>query len=397
ENVEDKILVPKLPKNYARCGHLIDGPYCQGCTLLRKKLEEDLDHGVNSSQNPPHVDECCCECGDALDGIFCQQCTCKSCGKAPCVSKPNFIDEYSNVFNPPPQPPIYSCEFCESNAQYGHYCTPQVPFINPEPAEYINTPGWNRPAFYNDDDDEESSNSLEDNIIYELPLLPEKIYSNPLFDEEIIPMKIDPHSFNAESDLIESMPHHDSSIIISSKIDSLFDEFAGELTLLKSIPSGINETGCHPEEENHFTKRLLYDNSSPRPPEEFVFENSNADIESFSPFPIPVEDSDSLIEEIDLSYTPDDPMSSSIEDDDDDSERDILIHEEFLDNYSLLLPVNDSFHFDIPLFSRPPAKPPDGNTRILNIKMMGDNSDQKVPIPNLMITLVSNQEKSSMT
>nr|GEU39326.1 hypothetical protein [Tanacetum cinerariifolium] len=34
---------------------------------------------------------------------------------------------------------------------------------------------------------------------------PKKIYSNPLFDEEIIPMKIDQHPFNAESDLIESM------------------------------------------------------------------------------------------------------------------------------------------------------------------------------------------------
>nr|GFA65607.1 hypothetical protein [Tanacetum cinerariifolium] len=30
----------------------------------------------------------------------------------------------------------------------------------------------------------------------------EKIFSNPLFEEEIIPMKIDQHHFNAESDLI---------------------------------------------------------------------------------------------------------------------------------------------------------------------------------------------------
>nr|GEZ06343.1 hypothetical protein [Tanacetum cinerariifolium] len=83
-----------------------------------------------------------------------------------------------------------------------------------------------------------------------------KIYSNPLFDEEIIPMKIDQHPINAESDLIESMPNHDSSIIISSKIDSLFDEF----------------------EETHSTKRLLYDNSSLRPPEEFIYDNSDAEI-----------------------------------------------------------------------------------------------------------------------
>nr|GFB82743.1 hypothetical protein [Tanacetum cinerariifolium] len=84
----------------------------------------------------------------------------------------------------------------------------------------------------------------------------------------------------------------------------------------------------------------------------------------------------------------------SIKEDDDDSERDILILEEFPSNYSLSLSVNESFHFDITSFFRPPAKPPDGNTKILNIKMMGDDSEQKVPIPGLTITRVSNQEKS---
>nr|GFD43253.1 hypothetical protein [Tanacetum cinerariifolium] len=72
------------------------------------------------------------------------------------------------------------------------------------------------------------------------------------------------------------MPNNDSSIIIPSKIDSLFDEFAGELILLKSIPPRIDETDCHLKEEIRLTKRLLYDNSSPRPPEEFVSDNSNA-------------------------------------------------------------------------------------------------------------------------
>nr|GEY34568.1 hypothetical protein [Tanacetum cinerariifolium] len=273
-------------------------------------------------------------------------------------------------------------------------------------------------------------------------------------------MKIDPHHFNVESNLIESLLNRDSLIISfsSSKIDSLLDEFAGELILLKLIPLGIDETDCDPEEEiclikklfmgdehldtipamesdefikssvenfidsllDEFTgeltlhksipsgidetdyhpeneirlfQRLLYDNSSPRPPEEFVFENSYAEIESFSPSPIPIEDSDYPMEEIDLTFTQDDPMPPSIEEDDDDS-RDILIREELLDNYSLSLPENESFHFDIPLSSRPPAKPPNGNTGILNIKMMGDVSDQKVHTPGLTITLVSNQEKS---
>nr|GEW26994.1 hypothetical protein [Tanacetum cinerariifolium] len=100
------------------------------------------------------------------------------------------------------------------------------------------------------------------------------------------------------------------------------------------------------------------------------------------------------MEEIDLSFTLDDPVPSGIEEDDYDSERDILILEELLNNYSLSLPEKESFHFDIPSFSRPSAKQPDGKTGILNIKMIGDISEQKVPIPRLMITPVSNQEKS---
>nr|GEV07264.1 hypothetical protein [Tanacetum cinerariifolium]GEV11539.1 hypothetical protein [Tanacetum cinerariifolium] len=180
------------------------------------------------------------------------------------------------------------------------------------------------------------------------------------FEEEIIPMKIDQHHFNVESDLIESLLNNDSSIIpSSSKIDSLLDEFTGELTLLKSIPPGIDKTDCYHENEIRLIERLLYDNSSPRPQEEFVSDNSDTDIESFSPFPIPVEESNSFLEEIDLFLKPDDPMPPGIEEDDYDSERDILILEELLGNYSLSLPENESFHFDIPLFSHPPAKPPD--------------------------------------
>nr|GEV41884.1 hypothetical protein [Tanacetum cinerariifolium] len=186
-------------------------------------------------------------------------------------------------------------------------------------------------------------------------------------NEEIILMKIDQHHDNAKSDLVESMCAHDSSLFISSKIDSLLDEFAGELTLLKSIPPRVDENDCDLEEDIRLIERFLYDNSSHRPLEEFVSENSNAEIESFSPSPIPVKDSDSLMEEIDLSFNLDYPMSSGIEDDDYDFKRDIRILEELLDNYSLSLPKNESFHFDIPSSSRPPSKPPDGNTGVLNI------------------------------
>nr|GFA08755.1 hypothetical protein [Tanacetum cinerariifolium] len=214
-----------------------------------------------------------------------------------------------------------------------------------------------------------------------------KTYSNPLFDldEEIISSEFNPiHNedlkndrFDTEPYLLKSLPNHDTLMYSPLKIDSLLAEFAGAFIFLKSIPPGIDKADCDLEEDIHLVEKLLYDNSSPRPPEEFNSENSYAEIESFSPSPIPIEDSDSHMEEIDLSFNPDDPMPSGIEEDDYDSERDIPILKELLDNYSLSLPANESYHFGIPSPYRPPAKPPDGNTGTLNIKMMGDVSDQK--------------------
>nr|GFA89771.1 hypothetical protein [Tanacetum cinerariifolium] len=174
----------------------------------------------------------------------------------------------------------------------------------------------------------------------------------------------------------------------------LIHEFAGELALLKSIPPGIDETDCDPEEDIRLIERLLYDNSSPRPPKEFVSVNSDAEIKSFSPFPILVKDSDSLMKEIDFTFTLDYPMLLGIEDDDYDSERDILILKDFPSNNTLSFAEKESFHFDIPSFSRPPVKQPDGHTGILNIKMMDDISDQKAFMHKLMITLASHQENS---
>ncbi|GJY64603.1 retrovirus-related pol polyprotein from transposon TNT 1-94 [Tanacetum coccineum] len=49
-------------------------------------------------------------------------------------SNPSSFIDSPNIFNPPPQPQTYSCEFCGNNDHYGYDCPPQVPFIyNPEP------------------------------------------------------------------------------------------------------------------------------------------------------------------------------------------------------------------------------------------------------------------------
>ncbi|GKA09573.1 hypothetical protein Tco_0688904 [Tanacetum coccineum] len=175
-----------------------------------------------------------------------------------------------------------------------------------------------------------------------------KISSNPLFDlDEVSPIddevlesitSIPPgiDSFDAESDLIESLLNRDTSFDSSSKIDFLLDEFAGELTRLQSIPPGIDNINLDPEGDIFFLESLLYDNSSPRPPEEFNSENPT---ESFSPSPIPVEDSDSLMEEIDIFLDGDKSIPPGIESDDFDSEDD--------DN-STSRPEFESFHVDYP-------------------------------------------------
>ncbi|GJV65553.1 hypothetical protein Tco_1476381 [Tanacetum coccineum] len=140
-----------------------------------------------------------------------------------------------------------------------------------------------------------------------------KIFSNPLFDldEEITSTKVDQ---------------------IDDEIVSPLDEFAGELTLPHSTPPRIDDVNLDPEGDILFFESLLYDNFSPRPSEEFNYENPT---EYFSPSPIPVEDSNSLMEEIDIFLDGDGSIPPGIESNDYDSEDD--------DN-STSRPKFESFH-----------------------------------------------------
>nr|GEV55836.1 hypothetical protein [Tanacetum cinerariifolium] len=260
-------LSPRPPQNCPKCGNPVDGQYCQGCALPRKKFKEDLFTYCIENR----ILQASSELSNDNTNVV------------------NAFKSYSLSIKTP-----------EEEKQ-----------IEEEQAAKVRY--WKILVCYDDDDE----------------------------------------------DYTIAITHKEPDNFLNC---SLFDEFAGELTLLKSIPPGINETDYDRKEETHFIKRLLYDKSSPRPPEEFISENSDTAIESFSLFPIPVEDSDSLMEETDLSFTPNDLMSLRIEEYDYDSERDILILEELLSNDSLSLPENKSFHFDIPSSSCPLAKPSDGNT-----------------------------------
>nr|GEU83678.1 hypothetical protein [Tanacetum cinerariifolium] len=202
-------------------------------------------------------------------------------------------------------------------------CECDVPDCDDSQTKFFST--ISNPLFEDSTSSDDESSHEED--IHEMSF---KTYSNPLFDldEEIISSEFNPiHNedlestpkndrFDTEPYLFESLPNRDTLMSSPLKIDSLLAEFASALIFLKSIPPGIDEAECDPEEDIHLVERLLYDNSSPRPPKEIVSDNSNADIESFSSSPIPNKDSDSHMEEFDLPFTPDDPMPPGIEGDD---------------------------------------------------------------------------------
>ncbi|GJT79818.1 hypothetical protein Tco_1054160 [Tanacetum coccineum] len=327
------------------------------------------DPGENSSQSPPQINHnCCYECGDSLD--------CKS-----------FVNKLlESIVGKLMEQMTSMCDMV------GQLIQKKEEEKRIEEEQAAKDRYWKIPVCYDDDDDEESSIPLKD-IISELPpyvaIIPDSPKMNSLImedehldtiletesdelikssvedlvqipsesedsfeeitstkvdqiDDEVlentnsIPPGIEYLCFNAESDLLESLLHRDTSINDSQKIDSLLDEFAGELTLPHSIPPGIDDVNLDPEGDILFLESLLYDNSSPRPPEEFNSENPT---ESFSPSPIPVEDSDSLMEEIDIFLDGDDSIPSGIESDDFDSEDD--------DN-STSRPEFESFHVDYP-------------------------------------------------
>nr|GEX60892.1 hypothetical protein [Tanacetum cinerariifolium] len=234
---------------------------------------------------------------------------------------------------------------------------------------------------FKDNDDLDSS---DDESLLDEDVPPEefKIYSNPLFDkDEINSDKLDPHYFNVESDFVESLLNRDTFIDFSSKFD-----FSGELA---HINPEFPKSDFDFEEEIRLIENLLYDNSSPRPPEELNAEIADTIIESIPSLPILVWDGDSQREEIDIITETNDVLPPSVENDDDydplleeadlflaadhsipsgienfyDSERDIRFLEALLIDDSILSHESSNSNFeDNVSIPRPPPEPPDTKT-----------------------------------
>nr|GEW78953.1 hypothetical protein [Tanacetum cinerariifolium] len=142
-----------------------------------------------------------------------------------------------------------------------------------------------------------------------------------------------------EIDHLDAIPDSVQSLLNRvNLIIFLIEEFVGELAPINPNPLGIVEADFDPKEDICLIETLLNDDSSPHSPEELNSEIPDAIIESFSPSSFPVEDNDSLIEEIDIFLALDDSIPPSMENDDYDSKGDVLFLEELLNDDSISLP-----------------------------------------------------------
>ncbi|GKF20198.1 hypothetical protein Tco_0068836, partial [Tanacetum coccineum] len=298
----------------------------------------------------------------------------------------------------------------------------------------------NRPLFYFDDDDdeytviwrrpkaitpdepiEEPNNSLNmgdehlstisitesDEIIKSsvenLVLIPSEFEG--ISDDTCDVPTCDNDRINVESELVESLINRDTSIAHSSKIDPILEEFADELAHIAPIPPGIVEADFDPNDDTSSDDDSLenieyvdeslsyieYDileevNDDDHDEKEFDLEHILQIQDSPSPFPIPVANSDSFLEESDTSLPHLDNSLPEFETSSDHTEEtrsgsttthvnySLLEYDSFLfeiepdqkgliridnsNNTLLELPEFESFHFDSS-FPRPPPEPPD--------------------------------------
>ncbi|GJW82595.1 hypothetical protein Tco_0146570 [Tanacetum coccineum] len=327
-----------------------------------------------------------------------------------------------------------------------------------EQAAKVSSQYWKPPIYYDDDDDDDKDSSIPlRDIISELPLsvaiTPDLPITDSLIIEDehlntILEMKLDKENESIVKDLnltpsesedlsdkesefdmpvcddssskneglddivsispgkeidhLDAIPDSVQSLLnLANTITFHIEEFSGKLAPIDPIPPGIVE--ADPEEDIHLIEKLLNDDSSPHSLEELNSEIPNAIIDSFSLSHIPVEDSDSLIEEIDIFLAPDDSIPPGIENDDYDSEGDVLFLKELLNGDCLSLPEYESFHVDFYNVSsspRPPEKPLDDDvyfdiepdTGVLTTKVVDDisvNSTRElyVHVPNILPTL----------
>nr|GEW20556.1 hypothetical protein [Tanacetum cinerariifolium] len=188
--------------------------------------------------------------------------------------------------------------------------------------DIFNTPSSDAITTSSQIEEPENSLIIEDEDINTI-LEKESDEENEYSFENIFHIQVSPSEYSSDN---ESFLEEDVSEKFFSDLPFEFHK--------ESISS--DENPIYDEEDIRLIKKILYDNSSPRPPKEL---NS---IESFSPSPILVKDSDSFMEEIDTFLALDNLIPPGIDSNGYDSEEDNF----FLDDPpSIVLETLLSFSF----------------------------------------------------
>nr|GFA38889.1 hypothetical protein [Tanacetum cinerariifolium]GFA43253.1 hypothetical protein [Tanacetum cinerariifolium] len=179
-------------------------------------------------------------------------------------SKCNIVDDSPNVFDPPPQPPLYSCEFCGNDARYGHYCTPQEEEKRIEEEQAAKARYWKIPVCYDDDDDDD-----EDYTIAITPILSTEEPDNSLSmkdehldtisameSDEFIKSSVEnlvPIASESEGnpDNMCDVPFHDNSLPLNISKDQ-FEDF-----------SDSNDDSTSIDDDSFSTDNIEYVEASP--------------------------------------------------------------------------------------------------------------------------------------
>nr|GEX46328.1 hypothetical protein [Tanacetum cinerariifolium] len=208
--------------------------------------------------------------------------------------------------------------------------------------------GWMPPIYYDDDDDDDKEYYIQVSEFYK---------NSPIAITPVIPTVEPKDSLSMRDEHLSTIPKKESD-----------KEFVDELAPINPIPLGIVEADFDQEEDIRL-------------------------IEKFN----------SLMEEIDIFFAPNDLIAPGIKNADYDSDGDVLFLEELLNEDSISLPEYESFHVDfynVPSYPRPPEKPPDDDvyfdieldTGVLTTKVVDDISDNStrelyVHVPNVLPTL----------
>ncbi|GJU52464.1 putative reverse transcriptase domain-containing protein [Tanacetum coccineum] len=184
----------------------------------------------------------------------------------------------------------------------------------------------------------------------------------------------DDNRVNVESDFVESLINQDTSIVYSSKIDPILEEFVGELAHIAQIPPGIVEDDFDSDDDtssdDDYFKDIKY--VSLEEVNDVDQEEKEFDLEDL------LQIQDVILREKLLRIKPGQEGLISI-----DNSNDPLLE----------LPEYESFHFDNPSLPRPPSEPPDVCLDIL----YNDESFEPGEGENIVVSNVEENDSFTFT